>query len=41
MTAENLYTFFETIEECKNLVVLKLDGNDFAHHWFAKVGERL
>ena len=40
MTSENLYCLFEKFEECKTLVVLKLDGNDFSHHWFGKMGEK-
>lgn len=29
------------MEESKSLSVLRLDGNDFSHHWFGKMGEKL
>jgi len=38
MNSENLYGFLENLEECRSLVVLKLDNNDFSHHWFGKIG---
>ncbi len=41
MTSQLLYDFFERIEESKSLSVLKLDKNDFSHHWFGKIGEKL
>ena len=41
MTAEYFYYFLEKLEECKSLTVLKVDGNDFSHHWFGKIGEKL
>jgi hypothetical protein len=38
MNSECLYDFLERIEESKSLSVLRLDRNDFSHHWFGKIG---
>ncbi len=37
MSSENLYEFLQKLEESKTLSVLKVDNNDFSHHWFGKI----
>ena len=41
MTSEQFYDLLKKIEESKSLSTLILDKNDFSHHWFGKIGERL
>ena len=41
MNSHNFYELLQKIEEAKSLTILRVNNNDFSHHWFGKVGEKL